>query len=133
MHRLAGPGFVRRTGAHAVVVVILTILAGCASAPEPPIPTLTSARDAIASAERSDAHQYAGAELDEAREKLRQAEGAVESEKMTEADHLAKQARIVAELAIARTAATKASQVNRQLRQDADALDEELKRTGYQQ
>ncbi|MBZ2190555.1 DUF4398 domain-containing protein [Alcanivorax sp. JB21] len=115
------------------LAVILAILVGCASTPEPPTGSLTSAREAIASAEQSDARQHAGAELDEAKQKLMQAEKAVESEDMLDAERLAQQARVVAELAIARTATAKASQVNRQLHQDADALNEELQRMGGQQ
>lgn len=133
MHTLTGPGFARKTATSAILVMVLAALVGCVSAPEPPIASLTKASDAIASAEQSDARQYAGAELDEARQKLMQAQNAVDAERMVDAERLAEQARVVAELATVRTAAAKASLVNRQLRQDADALDEEMKRMGDQQ
>lgn len=112
MHVLTGPGFVRRTAASAILVMVLAALVGCASAPEPPIASLTKASDAIASAERSDASQYAGADMDEARQKLMQAQDASDAERMVDAKHLAEQARVVAELAMVRTAAAKASLVN---------------------
>jgi type IV pilus biogenesis protein CpaD/CtpE len=121
-----------RIATSVLVAAFFTTLVGCASSPEAPTASLTMASDTIANAERSGARQYAGAELDEAKEKLTQAEDAVISEEMTEAERLAEQANIVAELAIARTEAAKASEINRQLTQDADALDVEMKRTGEQ-
>lgn len=137
MHTLAESGPARRTGMMAVFVVVLTTFlatfVGCASTPGAPTASLKSASDTIDRAERSDARQHAGAELDEAKDKLMQAERAVESENMQRAEQLAEQARIVAELAMARTDAAKALEVNRQLRQDAEALDEEMQRMGDQQ
>ncbi|MBC7183382.1 MAG: DUF4398 domain-containing protein [Marinobacter sp.] len=108
-------------------------LAACASAPLPPTESLNSARDAIASAEQAEARQYAGAELEEANGHLAAAIKAVEAERMAEADRLAKQARVAAELAIARTEAAKAAEINRQMGRGAEALDEEMQRQGDQQ
>lgn len=133
MHKLPGLSAAKRLGINTALIVILATLVGCASTPAPPETALSAARDAIASAERSDARQYAGAELDEAKQKLMQAEEAVESEQMLDAEHLAQQSRVVAELAMARTAEAKASAINRQLKKDADALDEEMQRMGEQQ
>lgn len=133
MHKLPEFSATKRLGINTALIVILATLVGCASAPVAPEADLTAAREAIASAERSDARQYAGAELDEAKQKLMQAEEAVESEQMLDAEHLAQQSRVVAELAMARTAEAKASAINRQLMKDADALDEEMQRMGEQQ
>ena len=130
MHRLVGPVFGRRLGVSAIVVLTLGMLAGCAATPEPPTALLKAASDTIDDAERANARQYAGSELDQAQDKLRRAKVAVESGDMLEAEHLAQQARVTAELAMARTDAARASEINRQLRQDADALEEEMKRTG---
>lgn len=105
----------------------------CASAPVAPTASLTAARDAIARAEQSDARQYAGAELDEAGQKLTLAESAAGSERMLEAERLAQESRVTAELAIARTTYAKTSEVNRQMGRGADALDEEMERMGEQQ
>jgi hypothetical protein len=113
--------------------VAVVLLAACASAPVAPTASLSAARDAIASAEKSDARQYAGAELDVASQKLAQAESAVGSERMIEAERLAQQSRITAELAMARTASAKAAEINREMGRGADALDEEMKRMGEQQ
>lgn len=132
MYKLAAPGVTRRFGISAALIMFLAALGGCVSTPEPPTASLAKASEAIASAEYSGARQYAGAELDEAKHKLMQAERALEAENMIEAEQLANQARIAAELAIATTESAKAAQINRQLHQDADALDEEMKRTGEQ-
>lgn len=133
MHKFPGPDAEKRLGINTAIIVIFATLVGCVTAPAPPEAALGAAKDAIASAERSDARQYAGAELDEAKQKLMQAEEAVESEQMLDAEHLAQQSRVVAVLAMARTAEAKASAINRQLKKDADALDEEMQRMGEQQ
>ncbi|MFN3712771.1 MAG: DUF4398 domain-containing protein [Alcanivoracaceae bacterium] len=115
------------------LVAIPVLLVACMSAPVPPTDSLNAARDAIAGAEQADARRYAGAELDEARQKLMLAEGAVSAERMIEAKRLAQQSRIAAELAVARTAYTKAEEINRQMGRGAEALDEEMRRMGDQQ
>ncbi|TVP53375.1 MAG: DUF4398 domain-containing protein [Halomonadaceae bacterium] len=112
--------------------VLVLLLAACASAPPPPTESLNAARDAIASAEDAEARQYAPADLEEARAQLVMAEKAVEGAAMVQADQLAQQSRVVAELAKERTLAAKAAAINRQLKRDADALDEEMGRQGEQ-
>lgn len=128
---------IKRAAERARYLVILLVaplfLAACASAPEPPTESLNAAKDAIASAEQAEARQYAGAELEEANRHLTAAEEAAEAEEMTEADRLAKQARIAAELAIARTEAAKAEEINREMERSVEALEEEMRRQGEQQ
>jgi len=51
---------------------------------------------------------------------------------MTEADQLAKQSRVAARLAMARTEAAKAAEINREMGRGADALDVEMGRQGEQ-
>lgn len=127
----------KRAAERARYLVILLVaplfLVACASAPEPPAESLNAAKDAIASAEQAEARQYAGAELEEANRHLTAAEEAAEAEDMTEADRLAKQARIAAELAIARTEAAKAEEINREMERSVEALEEEMRRQGEQQ
>lgn len=106
---------------------------GCASKPEAPTAALNSASVAIANAEKSNAGNYAGAELGEARQKLALAKTAVNSEKMVEAEHLARQAQVGAELAAARTEAAKADAVNKDMERGFEVLQQELKRAGDQQ
>lgn len=117
----------------AVLALITVFLSGCATALPAPTASLDAARGAIASAERNDARQYAGADLDEARQQLDRAEAAVSSERMTEARRHAERAEVAAKLASAKADAAKAEEINRQVRRSAEALREEMRRTGEQQ
>lgn len=110
----------------------LTLLTACAAAPKAPQSALNEAEVAIVTAEKADAGQYAGPTLNEARQKLVQADNAVKDERMVQADRLAHQARIAAELATARTETAKAEAVNLELSKSLDALNEELNRPGDQ-
>lgn len=113
-------------------LALAALLTACASAPLPPTESLNAARDSIARAEQADARQYAGAELEEARAQLVMAEKAVAKESMTEADQLAKQSRVAARLALARTEAAKGAEINREMERGSDALDVEMGRQGEQ-
>lgn len=105
-------------------------LTACASTPKAPTAALSEAKVAISTAEKAEASVYAGPELTEARQKLAQADTAVNEKHMLEADRLARQSRIAAELAIARTETAKAEAVNLELSKGLDALNEELDRPG---
>lgn len=122
-----------RVGLFSTFVLAALTLVACASAPVPPTESLAMASEAIADAEQSEARRYAGAELEEANRLLANARKAVEAEQMTVADRLAKQARVAAELAVARTEAAKAAAINREMERGAEALGEELQRQGDQQ
>jgi len=116
------------------LALAVVMLGACASAPSTPpaASSIEAARQALASAERSDARQFAGAELDEARQRLVQAERAAAAENGTMAERFAQQSRVSAELALARTETAKAEEINREMRRSADALRDELRRTGDQ-
>lgn len=133
MYGLTATPFYSRLRTALSLAAVVVMLAACASAPVAPTASLTAAKDAIARAEQSGARQHAGAELDEASQKLTMAESAVDSKRMMEAERFAQQSRVTAELAIARTAYAKATDVNREMGRGADALDEEMKRVGEQQ
>ncbi|MCP1676763.1 hypothetical protein J2T57_003936 [Natronocella acetinitrilica] len=111
----------------------LFLLSACASTPVAPTASLDEAREAIARAEQSDGRQYASSELDDAMQKLQRAEQAVSQEDMVEAERLALEAAITAELATARTEAAKAAEINREMGRGAEALTEEMRRMGEQQ
>jgi hypothetical protein len=114
----------------AILTGAIVLFAGCASAPVVPSASLAEARRAIEVAEREDASHYAAAELDEARQKLLSADKAVAAEKMIAADQLAQEAAATAELASAKTEATKAVAVNLEISRSTQALTEELQRAG---
>lgn len=119
---------------HAVgMTVAIGLLSACASAPVAPTAELTAAQEAIADAEQEGARQHSGAELDEAQQKLQRAERAANNEQMLSAERLAKEAKVSAELAAARTEAAKAQEINKEMERSADALIEEMRRTGDQQ
>lgn len=128
IHRNLGGPIRSALGLFAAII----LLSACASAPIAPTAALNDARSAIASAEQSGARQHAGAELDEAQQKLILAEQSVRNEQMAEAERLAREAMIVAQLASARTEAAKALEINEEMERSADALDEEMRRTGEQ-
>lgn len=123
----------RQKGRLCALVLMVLLLGACASAPVPPNEALAAARDAIVTAEESGARQYAGSELDEARQQLIKAEQAVDDENMTLAERHAYQARVSAELASARSESSKALAINREMERGAEALTEEMRRTGEQQ
>lgn len=109
------------------------LLSACASAPVAPTESLNDARSAIENAEQAEARQYAAAELEAAHAQLKSAEEAVSTERMTDAERLALQSRVSAELATARTEAAKATAINREMERSAEALREEMRRQGDQQ
>lgn len=119
-----------------VLLAVVTsgfLLAGCASTPPAPTSSLDAARMAVVSAERFDAGRFAVSELGAARQKLALAETAVREERMAEAERLAVEAKVEAELAYAKTEATKAAAINAEMQRGAEALTEEMQRTGEQQ
>lgn len=122
----------RVRGALGTALAVL-LLGACASATPPaPVESMTAAREAIAGAEQAGARQYAGAELDEAQQKLILAEQSISDGQMTEAEFLARESMIVAQLASARTGSAKAAEINREMGRSSDALVEEMRRTGDQ-
>lgn len=115
------------------MALLLLLSAGCAVTPPAPTGSLSAARQAITNAERSGAQHYAGAELNDARQRLLMAERAVRSEHMIEAERLAEEAKLAAELASATTETSKALESNQELSRSVQALVDEMRRTGGQQ
>jgi hypothetical protein len=115
------------------MVAAMLLFAGCATTPMAPTVSLNEAKVAIQAAENDDASHYAAAELDEARQKLILADKAVESKNMMLAEQLAQESIVMAQLAGARTEATKAEAVNEEMSRGTKALIEEMQRTGGQQ
>ena len=101
--------------------------------PISPTASLAAAKQAITSAERSDAQKYAGGELNDARRRLQMAESAVRIEEMIKAERFADEAQVAAELASAQTETSKALESNQELSRGVQALVDEMRRTGGQQ
>jgi hypothetical protein len=77
------------------------MLAACASTPPAPALELSSAKQAIAAADQTRVADAASPELSEARDKLASAQTAVQDKHMVEAQRLAVESRVDAELASA--------------------------------
>lgn len=133
MNLITNSSLGRRACTALSLAAAIVLLSACASAPVAPTSALDDAREAIAVAEQVGARQHAGAELDEAQQKLMAAERSVNEEKMVEAERLAQEAKVVAELASARTESKKAQEINEEMGRSAEALEEEMRRTGGQQ
>lgn len=120
---------------HLFTALLLSgfFISGCASTPQAPTSALDAARMAVVTAERFDAGRFASPELGEARQRLALANAAVAEERMVEAQRLAIEARVMAELAYSKTEAAKAAAINAEMQRGADALSEEMDRTGEQQ
>ena len=104
------------------------VLAGCASTPPAPNEALQAAELAIANAEQARVADYAAPELGDAREKLTAARVAVAEKDMKKASLLAEKSRADAELAIAKSQAAKAQEVNEELNKNINTLQQELQR-----
>jgi len=109
-------------------VTFALMLSSCASKPLPPTQALQAAELAISNAEQARVADYASQELVEAREKLTAARLAVEKEDMVGAHRFAEQARVDAELALAKQNAAKAKAVNEEMQKGISTLKQEMNR-----
>jgi Domain of unknown function (DUF4398) len=104
------------------------LLSACASTPPEPTVAMKAAEQAIAVADRARIADSVSPELSEARDKLAAAQSAVQAKHMIEADRLAEESRIDAELAAAKIEAAKAKTVNEEMQHGTDTLDQEMQR-----
>jgi len=111
-----------------VTAALGLLCAGCASNANRPTSEITRARTLIEQAEKSGAQQYAAAELDQARNKLRLANAAVEGGKNDEARARANEAAADAELAQARATSGQAKKAADEVQSSTDALQRETNR-----
>lgn len=103
-------------------------LAACAAQPLPPTEALQAADQAIASADKARVADSSSPELSAAREKITAARSAVQEKKMVLAQRLAEQARVDADLALARIEANKANTVNTEMMKSNNSLNQEMQR-----
>jgi hypothetical protein len=104
------------------------LLAACASTPPVPAVALSSAKQAIAVADQARVTDAASPVLSEARDKLAAAETAVQEKRMDDAERLAKESRVDAELATAQASATKDQAVNDEMLHSTQTLSQEMQR-----
>ena len=103
-------------------------LAACATPPQPPTQALQAAESAISNAEQSRVADYASAELTLAREKLAAARFATRNDQMVQAEYLAVESRVHAELAYAQAEEIKAKAINDEMQKSIDTLKSEMQR-----
>ena len=106
MNNIVATSSARRVTKAALAALVIA-LAACATLP-PPTDQLVAAESAIKRADAARVADYASPELTSAREKLAAARDAVSREDMVLAARLADQARLDAEVAIAKAEAVKA-------------------------
>jgi osmotically-inducible protein OsmY len=111
----------------AAVIGAMLAMSGC-SAGRAPVATLSQADLAIQQADKSTASQHAPLELQTARERLAKAMVAMEEKKYDEAQRLAGQALVEAQLAEAKAQAEKTRQAAAELRRSIQTLRAELER-----
>lgn len=105
------------------------VLAGCASYDVPPPRAEFAQADlAIEQASSADAAQYAPLALRDARQKMNQAREALYEERFLEAQRLADEAKVSAELALAESQTARAEQLAEENMRGLEVLREELRR-----
>jgi hypothetical protein len=108
---------------------LVLLIAGCASKVERPVEEMTRATTLIEQAEKAGAQRHAAAELQQARDKLAQAEKAANDGKGDVALRLAMEATVDAELANARTASGEAQSAAEELHRSTESLRREAERS----
>lgn len=102
-------------------------LAGCASIP-PPTEQLAVSKVAVSNATSEGGNQFASAEMRAAQEKLDRATQAMTAEDYKNAQLLAEEAQVDAQLAMAKTRSAKAQQAATAVQEDSHILRNELDR-----
>lgn len=103
-------------------------LTGCASSPPLPTGDYVRAQTLIEQAERNQAQQFAAADLDLARNKLKQSQAASNADETEMANRYASEAAVDAELALARSSMAQAEKSAREVSASVDQLRAESKR-----
>jgi hypothetical protein len=111
-----------------VTAAVGLLCAGCATQSDRPVAEITRARTLIEQAERAGAQQYAAAELDQARNKLRLASAAAEDGKNDDARARATEAAADAELAAARASSGRAEKAAAEVQRSTETLQREADR-----
>ncbi|WP_438865132.1 DUF4398 domain-containing protein [Neptunicella sp.] len=111
-----------------VISCLLLLTNGCASNKKPPTESVWAAEQAIDNAQRARVSQYAAAELMQAREILNRARQSISQNDMVNADRLAQQSEVTAQLAFARAELVKSQQINAEMYKSITQLEQEIQR-----
>jgi hypothetical protein len=110
-----------------IIIVALTIMAGCASIPEP-TEQMALSKNAVNNAISEGANEFAPVQLRSAMDKMDAAERAVAEEEYEDAKQLAEQAQVDAQLATSMARAGKAQKTVRELEEGNRTLQQEIER-----
>lgn len=109
-------------------IVALALVTGCGSKGTPPAAEVATARSALTQAESAGAREHAPHELLNAREKLAQAEAAMQVHDYDRALRLSEQAAVDAHLAEAKAGTARSQRAVAELQKSIDTLRSELER-----
>jgi hypothetical protein len=121
----------RRLRKPAAILFVLggtLLFAACAATPPVPDVALSSAKQAIAVADQERVADASSPPLSEARDKYSAAQSAVIDKRMAEADRLAQESRVDAELSTAQSQASKNQAVNAEMIKSTQTLSDEMQR-----
>jgi hypothetical protein len=104
------------------------LFAACAATPPVPDVALSSAKQAIAVADQERVADASSPPLSEARNKYSAAQTAVTEKRMAEADRLAEESRVDAELSTAQSQAAKSQAVNAEMIKSTQTILDEMQR-----
>jgi hypothetical protein len=117
----------KNTCKYAAIIGMACALGACSAGPDPK-PEIESARTLISQAEQSGAPEFAGADIQSARDHLQRAEEADSKHRDDDAQRYAAEAAVDAKLAMGRTAAAKAEQAAEEAKRGVEALKQEANR-----
>ncbi len=115
-----------------LLILFAIVLSGCMSDEPKPDLSMSQARTAVDQADRAGARTYAAFELNKSHVKLQKAEENMKKGDYKKAGYLAKEAKVDAELAIAKTQEETARVAETELRKSREALKNELNNSGYE-
>ena len=113
-----------------VALMVAMTFGGCMNSEQKPDSALSQAGTVVDQADRAGTRTYAAFDLNNAHSKLKKAKEEMKNGDYKEARYLAKEAKVDAELAIAKTQTAKTKESETQLKQSMQSLQNEIDTTG---
>jgi hypothetical protein len=115
-------------GTVGCIILVILMVTGCGPKMRPPHDVISNAEMAINRARDANAITYAPLDLKFAEEKVAKAKEAMSMENYEEADQLAQDAMLDAQVAETKSRAEKAKKVSQDMQENIDSLQQELQR-----
>lgn len=109
------------------ITFVVIFIGGCAASHPSPLKSIWVADATIARAERARVNLYAPSELNQARQILSRARLAMSKEQNKDAEQMAQQSLVTAQLAFIKAELRKAEKINEDLRNDIEQLNHSIK------